>query len=372
VDNIYHASEGSEYSIGEDTDIRILAPPDTEDSADVPRAATGADVNFKPINANENGAVFKTEGERSALFMGDVQNDSHHYAESWLIQQHDDPENDIDLDADVLFIGHHGSDNATSKEFLDRVDPEIAVISSDFAEEYNHPHDEVLKNLYEQDGDVYWTAAHGTTRTDLDETLTTDHTEDLDTTAPADLAVVKHYCRENDVAPEAIDQLDADTLPEDTPDWAADASSLVVDQAAAEQMGDVTPETTTTTEETTRSGRNVGTEIADTINVLDTEDAATEMGRTERTDDTSEGANMGTEIANTIDDLGPEDFPDTVDIEDIMQDHATPCRTRTTRQRTQTTLARKSCNLPSVANYTNLTLIFRDDKYRATVAKSIY
>lgn len=49
------------------------------------------------------------------------------------MQQHDDPGSDVDLAVDVLFVAHHGSANATSEEFLKRVDPEFAIISSDFA-----------------------------------------------------------------------------------------------------------------------------------------------------------------------------------------------------------------------------------------------
>jgi competence protein ComEC len=330
AEELTEASEGDEISVDGDTDINVLAPPATDDSEKVTRAATGSEVQLPPERPNENGAVYKIEGERSVLFMGDVQDKSDHYGESWLIQQHDNPESDVDFDTDVAFIAHHGSDNATSTEYLARADPEIAVISSDFAEQHNHPHDAVLKNLHEHDVDVYWTAGHGTTRIDLDDTLTTGHTEALDTTAPADLAALKHYCRENDINPQAVDQIDADTLPEDTPDWAAETSTLVVDQAANEKATDPAPETTTATEETTRSERSDGAAIAETINTLDaddiTEDATTEMENTERTDDTSEKASLGADIANAIDNLGPEDFPDTVDIEDVMQSHADAMR----------------------------------------------
>lgn len=171
-------SKGNEYSIDEDTEINVLAPPNTDETVNVTRPATGAKVKFKPINSNENGAVYKLDGERSALFMGDLQDKAHHHGESWLMEQYDDPKSDIDLDTDVLFVAHHGSGKATSMEFLERDTPSIAVISSDFAEEHGHPTDEVLKNLHEHDADVYWTAAHGTIRTDLDDGLTVEHTND--------------------------------------------------------------------------------------------------------------------------------------------------------------------------------------------------
>ncbi|WP_390205601.1 hypothetical protein [Halocatena marina] len=106
--------------------------------------------------------------------MGDVQDKSDHYGESWLIQEHDNPENDVDLNADVLVAAHHGSNKATSTEFLDRVDPEVAVISSGLHNKHTsenqhdaHPHDATLKRLYDRDIGVYWTPGHGTLRTDL-------------------------------------------------------------------------------------------------------------------------------------------------------------------------------------------------------------
>ncbi len=220
---------GDNIAIDSDTDISVLSPPDTEDSVGVTRVATGANVNLPPTRPNENSSVYKLEGERSALFMGDVQDKSDHYGESWLIQQHDDPESDVDLSADVLFVAHHGSANATSDEFLNRVKPERAVISSDFAQQHNHPHDEVLKNLHEHDVATSWTAGHGATRIDLDEGLSTEPTTDLETNDAADLAALKYYCREHDVSPEHIQALTPDHLPEETPAWAAESAPIMVE-----------------------------------------------------------------------------------------------------------------------------------------------
>lgn len=66
-------------------------------------------------------------------------------------------------DIDVLKVGHHGSYTSTSRELLEVTQPEEAVMSLGFENEYNHPHAVILNRLQEfgariwrtdQDGDV--------------------------------------------------------------------------------------------------------------------------------------------------------------------------------------------------------------------------
>lgn len=51
------------------------------------------------------------------------------------------------LRSDILKIGHHGSRTSTSKEFLEKVRPQYAVISSGQGNSYGHPHKEILSIL---------------------------------------------------------------------------------------------------------------------------------------------------------------------------------------------------------------------------------
>lgn len=55
--------------------------------------------------------------------------------------------NKIDVDFDVLKIGHHGSKHSTSENFLQAVSPQMAVISVGGKNTYGHPTPEVLQRL---------------------------------------------------------------------------------------------------------------------------------------------------------------------------------------------------------------------------------
>ncbi|MDO8474359.1 MAG: MBL fold metallo-hydrolase [bacterium] len=58
-------------------------------------------------------------------------------------------ENTYDVNSDVLKVGHHGSKTSSSKEFIEAVSPDIAVISSGEGNSYGHPHEEVLARFLE-------------------------------------------------------------------------------------------------------------------------------------------------------------------------------------------------------------------------------
>lgn len=73
-----------------------------------------------------------------------------------------------DLSADVLKVGHHGSDTSTSPAWLQAVQPSIAAIEVGIGNPYGHPHPTVIQRLENDDVEIH--------RTDLDGTfiLTTD------------------------------------------------------------------------------------------------------------------------------------------------------------------------------------------------------
>ena len=63
----------------------------------------------------------------------------------------------IDLSADVLKVGHHGSKTSTSEALLDQVKPKVAVISAGQGNSYGHPHPETLTRLNKYTKNIYGT-----------------------------------------------------------------------------------------------------------------------------------------------------------------------------------------------------------------------
>lgn len=51
------------------------------------------------------------------------------------------------LKVDVLKVGHHGSHTSTSESFLQQIDPDVALISVKKANQFGHPHGEVIDSL---------------------------------------------------------------------------------------------------------------------------------------------------------------------------------------------------------------------------------
>jgi competence protein ComEC len=222
---ISQVSEGN--SLSSDLDAQVVAPPDEPGTLEFTSPVTGRENTLKPTGANANSIAVKTEGDQSVLFMGDVENTGGLNGETRLMAQHDSDESEVDLSADILVIAHHGSDNATSEEFLKRVDPDMAVISSSLDNDNHHPRDSVLETLHEHDVAISWTPVHGTIGIDQEKGLSTDQANTRDTTNAADLAALKHYCRETDISPEEVETLAPGNLPEETPDWIINAAPMV-------------------------------------------------------------------------------------------------------------------------------------------------
>lgn len=75
--------------------------------------------------------------------------------------EHDMVSAGMDLDVDVYLASHHGSADSSSKEFLEAMTPEAAVISCGSNNPYGHPHAETLNLLREMGVAVYRTDEQG-------------------------------------------------------------------------------------------------------------------------------------------------------------------------------------------------------------------
>jgi competence protein ComEC len=99
---------------------------------------------------NDYSAVIKiTYGSNSFLFMGDAQALS-------------EGQITANVKADVLKVGHHGSNTSTSSKFLSRVSPKYAVIEVGKGNSYGHPASATLIKLQNIGAQVYRTDESGT------------------------------------------------------------------------------------------------------------------------------------------------------------------------------------------------------------------
>ena len=68
------------------------------------------------------------------------------------------------IESTVLKVGHHGSRTSTSSQFLDRVEPALAVVTTGIKNQFGHPHEDVMVRLHDRlaDESVYVTRNDGT------------------------------------------------------------------------------------------------------------------------------------------------------------------------------------------------------------------
>ena len=103
---------------------------------------------------NDAGAVIRVRyGDFSALFTGDVSAT----VEEELVRVYGEA-----LDADILKVAHHGSENSTGEAFLAAVTPQYAAISCAAGNEYGFPHSKTLARLAAVEAEVCRTDTDGT------------------------------------------------------------------------------------------------------------------------------------------------------------------------------------------------------------------
>lgn len=121
------AKAGIDIKLDEQLTVKMIAPVNTYE------------------DKNNMSAVIKlTFGSNSFLFTGDAEAES----------EQDILSSGTDLKADVLLVGHHGSNSSTSQSFLNAVNPKYAVIQVG-DNNYGHPTDHILKRLADKNIKVY-------------------------------------------------------------------------------------------------------------------------------------------------------------------------------------------------------------------------
>lgn len=107
------------------------------------------DTYYNPLhlsdNANDNSTVkLFRRGSFNVLSLGDV--------ESPIIGARLRRQRILKSEVDVMILAHHGADNGfTTKKFLNRIEPEVAICSSNYGNMYDHPRQEIRDLLYQQD-----------------------------------------------------------------------------------------------------------------------------------------------------------------------------------------------------------------------------
>lgn len=101
---------------------------------------------------NSTSIVIQMEANNNKyLFMGDAEDDVE--TNSKIIWE----------DIDVLKVGHHGSDTSSTEQFINKVLPEMAVISvNSNTNSYGHPSEIVMKRLQDKECEIYRTDMNGT------------------------------------------------------------------------------------------------------------------------------------------------------------------------------------------------------------------
>ncbi len=133
--NAEFAEIGSKLELGNGAELEIMAPVSDE---------------YEDLN-NFSILCKLIHGENSFLFTGDIEKKA----------EYDILDSGVNVSADVLKAGHHGSSTSTSEKFLDAVNPAYAVIEVGKDNSYGHPSQKVVDRLKKIGCEYYCTKDYG-------------------------------------------------------------------------------------------------------------------------------------------------------------------------------------------------------------------
>ena len=131
---ITKAVAGNEYDLG-NAKFTVLAP-----------------ITNSHSNLNNHSVSIRLEyGNNSFMFTGDAEN----AVEQEIINS------GINLQADVLKAGHHGSNTSNSDSFVNKVNPAYVVIQVGEGNKYNHPDIDIIEKFENMGIEIYRNDLHG-------------------------------------------------------------------------------------------------------------------------------------------------------------------------------------------------------------------
>ena len=132
---VEYSKTGNEYSLG-DAKIQIVWQSELEQD-----------------NVNNYSNIIKVSfGDMDVLMTGDAETE----IEEEVLRS------GVQIDAEILKVGHHGSDTSSSDEFLDEIDPDYGLISCKVGNKYEHPTKGTMEKLQQREVEVYRTDECGT------------------------------------------------------------------------------------------------------------------------------------------------------------------------------------------------------------------
>lgn len=135
---IIYADAGHVLPLGEAVSLQIFAPAGDESQ----------------LESNAASIVLRVVyGDVSFMLTGDAPME----IENYLVKTYG-----LQLESDVLKLGHHGSKTSTSDDWLDMVAPQYAVVSAGIDNRYGHPHQEVMQRVFKRNIETSHTGTDGT------------------------------------------------------------------------------------------------------------------------------------------------------------------------------------------------------------------
>lgn len=135
--NLQIVSTGYQFALGASTSLMIFSPLGDASNWETNTASIVAKLKYGDIE-------FMLTGDAPISI------------EEYLVKTYG-----VDLESEVLKLGHHGSRTSSGEKFLDTVKPKYGIVLAGKDNTYGHPHSEVVENLQKRNINILNTADSG-------------------------------------------------------------------------------------------------------------------------------------------------------------------------------------------------------------------